>query len=104
MADTDASNNQRIRQVVLAIPAGQVATYGTIAEKAGLGRAARRVGHALHKLPADTRIPWHRVVNAQGHLSLPKNSDAHATQRERLKLEGIEFSVNDKIDLRRYGW
>jgi alkylated DNA nucleotide flippase Atl1 len=39
MADTDASNNQRIRQVVLAIPAGQVATYGTIAEKAGLGRA-----------------------------------------------------------------
>jgi methylated-DNA-protein-cysteine methyltransferase-like protein len=104
MPELDSAYNQRIWQVVAAIPAGKVSSYGVVAEKAGLARAARRVGHALRGLPADTRIPWHRVVNGQGRLSLPAGSTSHITQRERLELEGIEFSPNGRIDLLRYGW
>jgi methylated-DNA-protein-cysteine methyltransferase related protein len=104
MAHSNTGNNQQIWQVVAAIPVGKVATYGGVAEKAGMPRAARRVGYALRGLPADTRIPWHRVVNSQGRLSLPKGSNSHTTQRERLEREGILFSLNGTIDLRRYGW
>lgn len=104
MTDLDASTNQRIWQVVAAIPPGRVATYGGVAQKAGIARAARRVGHALRGLPANTRIPWHRVVNAQGRISLPAGSPSHAMQRDRLQQEGIEFRPNGTIDLRRYSW
>lgn len=104
MPDSDSSINQRIWQAVAAIPSGKVATYGAIAQKAGLARAARRVGYALRGLPASTRIPWHRVVNAKGDISFPKGSTPHKTQRDRLENEGVEFKSNGAIDLRRYGW
>ena len=64
----------RIWQVVTAIPQGRVASYGDVANQAGLPGGARRVGAALRKLPADTRIPWHRVINAGGRISLPPDS------------------------------
>jgi methylated-DNA-protein-cysteine methyltransferase-like protein len=101
---TDPSNKQRIWQVVLKIPEGKVATYGDIARRAGLARAGRLVGHALKRLPPDTKIPWHRVVNARGHLSLPAHSDSYTIQRERLEQEGVKFDLNGKIDLGFYGW
>ncbi|MBK6738975.1 MAG: MGMT family protein [Haliea sp.] len=104
MTDRESSINQCIWQVVAAIPPGRVATYGQVAEKAGLSRAARRVGYALRGLPNDTRIPWHRVVNAQGRISLPEGSQPHATQRDRLEREGVEFSATGTIDLRHHGW
>ncbi|CAA0097084.1 DNA base-flipping protein [Halioglobus japonicus] len=104
MADPEPGFNQRIWQVVAAIPAGKVATYGQVAEKAGLARAARRVGHALRGLPSNTRIPWHRVVNAQGRISLPEGSDSHSTQRDRLEQEGVLFGTRGRIDLRQFGW
>jgi methylated-DNA-protein-cysteine methyltransferase related protein len=81
-----------------------VATYGGVAEKAGMARAARRVGFALRGLPATTSIPWHRVVNAQGRISLPEGSIHYDTQRGRLEREGIAFNVSGTIDLRRFGW
>ncbi|MEZ5503961.1 MAG: methylated-DNA--[protein]-cysteine S-methyltransferase [Halioglobus sp.] len=95
--------DQRIWQVVAAIPPGNVSTYGKVANRAGLGRAARRVGLALRRLPVNTRIPWHRVVNAQGRISLPPASDGHKTQLTRLVQEGISFGANGAIDLRRFG-
>lgn len=104
MAASEPDFNQRIWQVVAAVPAGKVTTYGTVAARAGLPRAARRVGAALQVLPADTQIPWHRIVNAQGRLSLPRDSLAYRTQRSRLEDEGIAFRPNDSIDLRQYGW
>lgn len=104
MTEPDLGPNQRIWQVVSAIPSGRVATYGQIAQKAGIARAARRVGHALRGLPADTRIPWHRVVNSQGRISLPADSESHAIQRDRLEKEGIQFSINGTINLRCYRW
>jgi methylated-DNA-protein-cysteine methyltransferase-like protein len=104
VTDHDLGFNQRIWQVVAAIPPGRVATYGQVAHKAGMARAARRVGQALRGLPANTRIPWHRVVNAQGRISLPEGSGSHAIQRDRLEQEGVPFSIRGKIDLHQYGW
>lgn len=104
MVGDEPDLNHRIWQVVAAIPAGKVATYGGVAKQAGLARAARRVGSALRGLPADTRIPWHRVINAQGKISLPQGSDAHRVQRERLEAEGVCFRGNGSIDLREFGW
>ena len=94
--------NHRIWQVVALIPAGKVATYGDVARMAGLPGAARRVGAALRALPQNTRIPWHRVINAQGRISLPEGSRSQYTQRERLEAEGIVFSRSNRIDLARF--
>ncbi len=94
---------ERIYAVVRRIPRGRVASYGQVARLAGLGRAARQVGRALHAL-GDPRLPWHRVVNARGALSLPPGSDGFATQRRRLEREGVAFDRHGCIDLQRFGW
>lgn len=86
------------------IPRGKVSTYGAVAQSAGLASAARRVGAALRGLPADTRIPWHRVINAQGRISFPVGSDAYEKQRSKLEQEGIRFSINGKVNLAQQGW
>ena len=104
MTDHEPDLNHRIWQVVAMIPSGKVATYGDIAGLAGLPGAARRVGAALRGLPPDTRIPWHRVINAQGRISLPEGSSSRFTQRERLEEEGVVFTRNNRLDLRRYRW
>ena len=104
MAQHEPDINHRIWQVVALIPSGKVATYGDVARQAGMPGAARRVGMALRRLPAGTRIPWHRVINAQGRISLPEGSASQLTQRERLEEEGILFRVNGSIDLHRFGW
>lgn len=91
----------RICLALAQVPSGRVVTYGGLAELAGLPRAARLVGQTLRKLPKDTRLPWHRVINAQGRISLPEPA-AHR-QLERLQREGIT-PVNGKVDLGHYGW
>jgi methylated-DNA-protein-cysteine methyltransferase-like protein len=95
--------DEKIYAVVRQIPRGRVAAYGWISERAGLVRGARRVGRALRALPASRRIPWHRVVNAQGRISLPGGSTAAQKQRRLLSAEGIVFK-NHRIDLKRFGW
>jgi len=104
MTNFEPDINHRIWQVVASIPEGKVATYGGVAQKAGIARAARRVGQALRGLPKNTQIPWHRVVNAQGRISLPEGSASYYTQRDRLESEGIPFNQNGKIDLNQHGW
>ena len=102
--------NHRIWQVVTAILKGKVVTYGGVAKKAELGRATRRIGlglrglRGLRGLPGGSLIPWHRVVNAQGRVSLPNGSASHKMQRDRLEAEGIIFRTNNTIDLKQYGW
>jgi methylated-DNA-protein-cysteine methyltransferase-like protein len=104
MAQYEPDINHRIWQIVALIPSGKVVTYGNVARQAGMPGAARRVGMALRRLPVGTRIPWHRVINAQGRISLPEGSASQLTQRERLEAEGILFRINGSIDLRRFGW
>ena len=84
------------------IPRGRVATYGQIAEVAGLAGQARLVGYALHALGASRVVPWQRVVNAQGRISL--GGEEAETQRILLEVEGIEFRPNGRIDLKVHGW
>lgn len=102
MAD-DLSAYEKIWQTVARIPYGRVATYGQVARLAGLGRRARLVGYALHRTPAHRVIPWHRVINAQGRISFPPDSEQHRRQRERLAAEDIPL-VSGRIDLERYRW
>ena len=93
----------RIYEVVRRIPRGRVATYGQAAELAGLAGHARQVGYALHALPDGTTVPWHRVLNARGALSL-RRSAGQITQRIRLEREGVRFDAGGRIQLERLRW
>lgn len=90
-------------QVVDGIPRGHVLTYGEVARLAGMGRWARRVSRAMRWAPKSMNLPWHRVVNAQGRLSFPRDSEAYRRQKERLEAEGVEFR-DGRIDLDRFGY
>ncbi len=81
-----------------------MATYGQIAELAGLPRQARQVGYALHALPEKTTVPWHRVVNAQGKISLRTEGGADTEQQRRLQREKVHFNERGVIDLKEYRW
>ena len=96
-------NHQKILQAVAAIPKGYVCTYGKVAELAGLPRHARLVGNVLKKLPHGSKIPWHRVLNSQGKLSFPEDSEPWLAQKGRLESEGVDF-LNGKINLKHYLW
>ncbi len=97
------AKRESIWQVVHMIPSGKVATYGQVATLAGLTQAARFAGTALKGLPAHTRIPWHRVINAQGKISLPKSSASYQEQKQRLTQEGVLIH-NGKVALQQYQW
>lgn len=93
---------QRVWQIVASIPEGKVTTYGEIARLAGSPRAARQVGGVLKRLPEGSTLPWHRVVNSQGTISLT-GSDLQR-QRQALLSEGVQVSGTGKINLRKYRW
>lgn len=94
-------SHERIFAVVRRIPPGRVATYGQIARLVGRPRAARQIGYALHRCPPG--LPWHRVINAQGRISLPADSTSGLAQRRRLIEEGVVF-IGGRVDLARHGW
>ncbi len=98
-----ATNKEAIYLALMSIPAGKVITYGQLAALAGLPGAARLAGTVLCGLPENTELPWHRVINAQGKISLPTDSAAYRKQQQRLQAEGVQM-VNDKISLRIYGY
>lgn len=85
------------------IPKGKVVTYGQLASLANLPGAARLVGSVLKNLPVESQLPWHRVINAQGRISLPVSSPGYREQVTRLTAEGVDFS-NGKIKLSIYGY
>lgn len=101
---TDAARRREMLYVTLAqVPAGTVVTYGQLAELAGLGRAARWVGTQLRNLPDDSKLPWHRVINQAGRLSVPEGSETWLEQSQRLRTEGVQVS-NGRVSLQRYRW
>lgn len=95
---------QRIHGIVRRIPRGRVATYGQVAELAGMPGRARQVGYALHALPANSAVPWHRVLNARGMVSLPPGSRSALEQRLLLEQEGVHFDQRGQVSLTRYRW
>ena len=97
------SSYTRIYEWVSRVPEGKVATYGQIAGLVGKC-SARQVGYAMAALPDDSGVPWHRIINSQGRISLRTGSEGHHLQRILLEAEGIVFSADDRIDLVEYRW
>lgn len=94
---------QRICLMVQQIPPGRVATYGQIAALVG-NCTARMVGYAMSALDSNNDVPWQRVVNSQGKISLRGDSNSTELQRQRLIEEGIVFDGEQRINLRHYCW
>jgi len=95
---------EQIYAVIQKIPAGHVATYGQIAALAGLPGHARQVGYALSALAENSQVPWHRVVNVRGEISLRGGSAADLLQRARLEAEGVVFDAQGRIPLELFRW
>ncbi len=91
-----------IWKAVKGVRKGHVATYGQIAQICELRGHARLVGYALHNLPPNSGIPWHRIINSKGMISLPVHTGGYQRQKKLLEAEGIIFK-NGKIDLDKYG-
>ena len=93
--------------MVAQIPHGQVASYGHVAMLAGLPRHARLAGYAMFNLPDELadKVPWQRVVNAQGRISYSEARQGNDhKQRKLLETEGVEFDATGRINMRRFGW
>ncbi len=93
---------QKVIGLIKGIPPGKVATYGQIATYAGNPRAARQVAYVLHSSSRKEELPWHRVINSRGAISL-KPKHGYELQKELLEKEGIILDENDCVDLTRFG-
>jgi len=94
---------ERTRRLIAAIPRGKVATYGQVATLAGNARAARQVAWILHSSSRRYELPWHRVINGRGMISLHPGH-GYEEQKALLLHEGVRFDDRDHIDLKRHGW
>lgn len=105
---------ESIYELVRRIPKGKVATYGQVAQLCGLREHARLVGYALHNLKPNSAcgtepsadvsgVPWHRVINSKGMISLPKHTGAYQRQKTLLEMEGVKFE-GEKVDLIKSGY
>lgn len=92
---------ERVIEIIKGIPEGYVMTYGQIAANAGSPRGARQVVRILHSLTAKHDLPWHRVVNAKGEIAIQEGESKYM-QKHYLANEGVEFGLNDVIDLEVY--
>ena len=86
---------QNVYTVLSFLDKGKLITYGQLASQAGYPAHSRHVGKILARLPKDTRLPWFRVVNSQGKISL--QGDALIRQKTLLEAEGIEVTTEGKI-------
>ena len=101
--DAGSSLYARIYSAVRRIPEGRVSTYGRIAKLVD-APGPRVVGYAMAALPAGSRVPWQRVVNHKGDISLRKGGDGELRQRRLLEAEGVQFNLRGRINLRLYVW
>jgi methylated-DNA-protein-cysteine methyltransferase related protein len=93
----------KVIEIIAAIPAGKVSTYGIVAAHANNRRGARQVARILHSSSAKHDLPWHRVVNRNGQISL-KSGQGYERQMKMLMAEGIIFDEHDRLDFSRYLW
>jgi methylated-DNA-protein-cysteine methyltransferase-like protein len=95
--------SNRVIVIIKNIPRGKVLTYGLIAGMAGSARGARQVSRLLHSGSRKYNLPWHRVINSRGTISLPQGK-GFEEQKKLLMSEGVKFRENDTIDLNEYLW
>jgi len=93
-----------VHEAVRRIPPGRVTSYGAVAALAGQPRAARAVGAVLNALTPDREVPWWRVVNRNGVLSIPAELGLRALQHRLLEEEGVSFHSSGAVDLNRHAW
>ena len=93
----------RVRRIISQIPYGKVCTYGIIARRAGAAAGARQVARILHSSSHKYDLPWHRVVNRKGRISLAPGR-GFERQKKLLEQEGILFDDKDTIDLAKHLW
>ena len=97
--------DQRVWSEVTRIPNGRLATYGQIADLIGAYGCARQVGSALRRLKLPSTVPWHRVVNAQGRVSMSLSREGSDwMQRELLMAEGIPVDAEGHLPLHQFLW
>ena len=101
----EQSFDHRVWEAVARIPRGRVATYGQIADLIGAWGCARQVGWALRRLPLPSEVPWQRVVNAKGRISMTlSRQGTDWMQRELLLEEGIPVDGEGRLPLRQVLW
>ncbi len=93
----------RIYAAVRQIPAGRVASYGQIAKLIGAA-TPRQVGYAMAATPPRSGIPWHRVINSKGEISVRADGKPDARQKRLLRAEGVLFDRRGRVDWKRFGW
>lgn len=94
---------QKVIDTILSIPEGRVTSYGAVAALAGSPRAARQVVRILHSSSRKHGLPWHRVVNREGRISLAQHQ-GFERQKELLEMEGVEVNPEGQIDMKAFGW
>jgi methylated-DNA-protein-cysteine methyltransferase-like protein len=94
---------QRVKTLIKAIPKGRVATYAQIASLAGNYRAARQVARVLHSSSDKDRLPWHRVINSRGGISLPRGR-GFEEQKRLLAKEGVRIDRMGRVELELFLW
>lgn len=94
---------RKIVELIQAIPAGRVSSYGQIAQMAGLPHGARQVAKILHSCSDKYHLPWHRVIGSSGKISLAMESGG-AVQRDLLRAEGVRVSDSGKVDSSDFIW
>jgi methylated-DNA-protein-cysteine methyltransferase related protein len=95
-------STEKIIEQIRQIPYGKVSTYGAVALHAGNPRGARQVAWMIHVLAEKENLPWHRIVNRYGRISLDEFS-GYPLQKALLESEGVVFGPDDCIDLKKYG-
>jgi len=93
----------RVIEIVRMIPYGKVVSYGQVALYIGVPRAARQVGWVLNATEGKTDLPWWRVINREGRITIDgtKFNDKEL-QRKLLQAEGITVSKDFMVDMSRY--
>lgn len=101
---SDPGFTERVYAMVRRVPRGRVVSYGGVAALLGQPRAARGVGRALNALPEGSDVPWWRVVNRNGEISIRGVLHGAVLQRRLLRAEGVRFDATGRVDWKRYGW
>lgn len=99
----DETFSERAKRIIKKIPRGKVATYGQIAACAGNPLGSRQVAYLLHASSRKDKLPWHRVINGQGRISL-RPGEGYETQKMLLLKEGIKFGKDDIVNFDKYRW
>lgn len=94
-------SRDQVLAILGSVPEGAVVSYGQVAEMGGLGRGARQVGRILNSLSGGTQIPWHRVVNASGYISV--SEPGRTRQISQLGQENIPV-IGGRVDMKKYRW